>query len=539
MLPFPIAGPIPVWRTSFCWVALLPLLAALLSNAKDSEALSLKQGALLGYACGFVWYLGNCYWIYQTMNLYGGLARPIAVGILILFCLYLGLYHCLFATVLVALRRSKFGVQGALLLSPFVWVSVELARARITGLPWDLLGITQVDNPLLIRLAPITGAYGISFVIAAVNALWLVRIRVKERRYTRIALTATGVAIIVTYFLALHGLHRPTDGKATATATLVQENLEVGAANTGPEPSKQQLLESFSYLSQHPARKFLLGIPELASTPAVVLLRRNPLGDAGDPAMSMTTATATDLIVWPESPAPFEESDPEFRAAVSGLARAANASMIVGNIGVDRSEGSIRGYKLFNSASFIDSTGSFVGRYDKMHLVPFGEYVPFKEWFFFAKNLLNEVGSFDAGQDRSVFAMGGHRYGTFICYESIFGDEVRQFVERGADVLVNISNDGWYGDTSAAWQHLNMVRMRAIENHRWVLRATNTGVTAAINPYGRVMEAAPRHVRTALAVRFGYEHDLTFYTLHGDLFAYGCALITFFGLGLSYTWLMH
>ena len=135
-----------------------------------------------------------------------------------------------------------------------------------------------------------------------------------------------------------------------------------------------------------------------------------------------------------------------------------------------------------------------------MHLVPFGEYVPYKDLFFFAKNLLNEVGAFEPGAQRTVFTTGGHTYGIFICYESIFGDEIRHYAQRGADVLVNISNDGWYGDTSAAWQHLNMVRMRAIENHRWILRATNTGVTAAINPYGRVTAAAPRHQRTSIRV---------------------------------------
>jgi apolipoprotein N-acyltransferase len=168
-----------------------------------------------------------------------------------------------------------------------------------------------------------------------------------------------------------------------------------------------------------------------------------------------------------------------------------------------------------------------------MHLVPFGEYVPFQKLLFFAGNLLREVGTFNAGGTRSVFVVNGHRYGTFICYESIFGDEVRQFTTQGADVLINISNDGWYGDTSAPWQHLNMVRMRAIENHRWVLRATNTGVTASIDPYGRVVEAAPRHVRTSLRAGFGYEHDITFYAAHGDLFAYGCALVTALALGWS------
>jgi len=141
----------------------------------------------------------------------------------------------------------------------------------------------------------------------------------------------------------------------------------------------------------------------------------------------------------------------------------------------------------------------------------------------------------DPGKRRTVFTTGGHTYGTFICYESSFGDEVRHFANLGAEVLVNISDDGWYGDTSAAWEHLNIVRMRAIENHRWVLRATNTGVTAAIDPYGRVTVAAPRHQRTSLRVGFNYEHDVTFYSAHGDLFAYLCVLLAAIGLGVSFS----
>jgi apolipoprotein N-acyltransferase len=527
VLPFPIAGPTPLWRTAFCWIALLPLLWALLGNDRAGKPLSLHQGAALGYACGFVWYLGNCYWIYQTMYLYGGLAKPVAAGILILFCLYLGLYHALFGMLIVAFSRH-FGRQSALLLVPFAWVAVELARARITGLPWDLLGIAQVDNPLLTRLAPIAGAYGLSFVIAAVNALWLIRIRVRERRFTRTALTLAGVVIVALYVVSLRLIANPKVSATTATATLVQENLEVGAANTGLQPTTQQFIESFSYLSRYPSSQFLLGIPELPDTQAVYLIRR-PAG----PDPKVPIPTPTDLIVWPESPAPFEDIDPQFREAIATLARTAQAPVIVGNTGFDRNPDSKSGYTPYNRATFVRPDGTFAGHYDKMHLVPFGEYVPYKEFFFFAKNLLNEVGIFEPGAHRTVFAAGGHTYGTFICYESIFADEIRQYARDGADVLVNISNDGWYGDTSAAWQHLNMVRMRAIESHRWVLRATNTGVTAAINPLGRVTTAAPRHVRTSVRVHFAYEHDVTFYAAHGDLFAYACALVTALGLGLS------
>ena len=464
ILPFPIAGPTPLWRTAFCWIALLPLLWALLANNKTGNPLTLRQGAVLGYVCGFIWYLGNCYWIYQTMYLYGGLAKPIAAGILVLFCLYLGLYHALFGTLIAAFRR-RFGRQMALILVPFAWVAVELARARITGLPWDLLGTAQVDNPLLTRLAPFTGVYGLSFIIAAVNALWLVRIRIRERRYTRPALTIAGVVIIVLYVVGLRLIANPKSSPTTATATLVQENLEVGAANTGPQPSTQQFLESFSYLSRYPSPRFLLGVPELADTPSVYLIRQHTPAEAADSTQSIPTST--DLIVWPESPAPFEDLDPQFRTAMSALAQAAHDPIIVGNTGFEPDPSSKSGYTPYNRASFVTPDGAFAGHYDKMHLVPFGEYVPYKEFFFFAKNLLNEVGMFEPGKERTVFTTGGHTYGIFICYESIFGDEIRHLTQQGADVLINISNDGWYGNTSAAWQHLNMVRMRAIENHRW------------------------------------------------------------------------
>ena len=240
VLPFPIAGPVPVWRTAFCWIALTPLLLALAGKDVSGCRLRAYQGAALGYASGFVWYLGNCYWVYETMNLYGAIAKPAAAGILVLFCLYLGLYHALFGALITSFRRAqlgghRLGVQGALLLSPFAWVAVELARARITGFPWALLGITQVDNALLTPLAPYFGAYGLSFVIAAVNALWLVRITLKKRRYTRPALTLACVALVLLYVFFFRRVQPPIQVGTQATATLLQENLEVGAmaANAG------------------------------------------------------------------------------------------------------------------------------------------------------------------------------------------------------------------------------------------------------------------------------------------------------------------
>jgi apolipoprotein N-acyltransferase len=200
------------------------------------------------------------------------------------------------------------------------------------------------------------------------------------------------------------------------------------------------------------------------------------------------------------------------------------APLVVGNIGWDY-DAPGQQWRDYNSALIVAADGARVGRYDKIHLVPFGEYIPFQQLLSFAHKLTGRVSLFWRGDDRKVFRLNGHRYGVFICYESVFADEVRQFAQLGAEVLVNISDDGWYGDTSAPWQHLNMLRMRAIENRRWILRDTNNGVTAAIDPYGRVRQSIPRHQTDALPAGYGFRDDVTFYTAHGDVFAWACAIL--------------
>jgi apolipoprotein N-acyltransferase len=167
-----------------------------------------------------------------------------------------------------------------------------------------------------------------------------------------------------------------------------------------------------------------------------------------------------------------------------------------------------------------------VGRYDKIHLVPYGEYVPYQNLLFFASKLTREVGDFARGSQRKVFDFNGTHASVFICYESIFPDEVREFTVNGAQVLINISDDLWYGETGAPAQHLQMARMRAIENHRWILLSTNNGTTASIDPLGRVVKQAQRNVRTALVVPYSPQNEITFYTRYGDVFAWGCVVIS-------------
>ena len=442
------------------------------------------------------------------MYLYGGLPRPIAFLVLFLFSLYLGLYHALFALLLWLCARSRHGMTLALAISPFLWVAVEIARARITGFPWDLLGNSQVDNSILTRIAPIAGVMGISFLVAAINAV--VTLAILRRSTARCAFLAVGCLTILAIEAGSASFAPPLQ-HPTQVAIALQENLSVGAAAREEHGnSVAQELTAFSNLSIHSA--------QLQTVPPAV-------------------------IIWPEAPSHLQSGDPAFRTAMSTLAQATHAPLIIGSLGVDYDQVSPRGYFLYDSASLFTSAGTYQGRYDKIHLVPWGEYIPFKNFFSFAQKLTEGAGDMDRGTARTLFITAGHSYGVFVCYESIFGDEVRGFVANGAQVLVNISDDGWYGDTGAPWQHLNMARMRAIENHRWLLRDTNTGITTAIDPYGRIVNPipgsgpAPRHTRAAFVLPFEFTPPttLTLYTRYGDWFAYLCCIVTLLVLAATQT----
>jgi apolipoprotein N-acyltransferase len=295
---------------------------------------------------------------------------------------------------------------------------------------------------------------------------------------------------------------------------LIQPNLDVSGDNRWSGPDWDRHMADFAKLAGEQCKTYIAGIPQTGASNGEIVCPPYP--------------THPDLVAWPESPAPFEEGDPRFQKALAAIAQQTQAPLVVGNIGSDFA-GEDGGWHFYNSALIVGADGARVGRYDKIHLVPYGEYIPFKELFTFAHKLTGRVSEFTRGDQRKVFRLNGHRYGVFICYEAVFADEVRHFAQLGAEVLVNISDDGWYGDTSAAWQHLNMARMRAIENRRWILRDTNTGVTAVIDPYGRVRQSIPRHAVDALPAQFGFRDDITFYTAHGDVFGWLCAIA---GLGI-------
>ncbi len=490
------------------WIAVAPLLVAIL-RARRPDTLQLEgsvkllparpgQAFLLGWFTGILWYCGNCYWIYSTMKQYGGINAFGATGLLLLFAMYLGLYHGLFGLIVSWLARGESGLRNALVLSPFVWVAVELARTRITGFPWDLLGIAQVDNIPLARIASVTGVYGVSLEIMIVNAAFAAAFLLRRNR--RPLLWA---ALAATFVLqGARWIPAPAI-PADHIALLVQENIPV--------------LENGDWTTQYFADT-LTDLTQLSLTPV--------------------GGQHPSLIVWPESPAPFYSADPAFHGEISHLAQTAQAWMVVGSIGVDNVMMSPQHVtQIFNSAALVSPSGDWSGRYDKIHLVPFGEYVPFKDLFSFAGGLTKEVGDFSRGALREPLPAGNQKLGVFICYESIFPDDIRQFAANGAQVFVNISNDGWYGDSGAYAQHLKQARMRAVENARWLLRDTNTGVTAAIDPYGRVVASVPRKLRNVLEAPYALsaEGETTFYTRHGDWLAYACAIISLGAMAFSLT----
>ena len=493
------------------WIALVPLLIALMDCKRP------LHGFILAFECGVIWYLFTCMWIFHVMHVYGGLSSVLSLFVLFLFAIYMGLYPAFFGWLFVRLAlHEKFGISKALVVAPFIWITVELARTHVVSFPWNLLGYAQIENVGLTRLATVTGVYGVSFVIIAVNVLFAFA-SLKGPIRDRVFLAAMSVALVLQSLSVIH----PPLAAAHQQVTLLQPNL--------PMNDSQWTQDEFDKNVTEFARKSSTGAQ---------------------------SSNEPKIILWPESPAPFYENDPKLRVPVMTLAGKQNAFVVMGVYGLESRQVPGQPYDVYNSALIIAPNGERLGRYDKIHLVPFGEYVPFKSMFFFLDSITHDVGGFSRGTERKVFKlntaplaapmpdMPGMEHNAMppttaskqastpktlsiiICYEAVFPDEVRQFVNNGAQVLLNISNDGWYGPLGATRQHLNIVRMRAIENHRWLLRATNTGITATIDPYGRLISQTKIDQAAVLHSQFEYLADTTFYTHHGDLFAYLCAIIT-------------
>lgn len=480
------------------WVACLPLLLVLANENR------LKQAFLLGYVCGAVFFAGSCYWFVIVMEFYGHLAPALAVFVLILFVIIDAIFFGGFGLAMGwAARRSP---ETALAASPFLWVAMELARTYlITGFPWNLLGYA-VQAPGVRQVASFTGVYGLSFLAVATSALIAWAFLSPRRMRSALAL-AGWIALLL---LVQWKLAPPPPIAGKQVAVLIQPNVPLDDAELEDwapwrNPAQLQRLVQFSETA---AEQYFPTTPSGATSAAPI---QNP-----------ESKIQSRLLVWAENPAPFFFTrDPIFRSAMENMARQTHAIVIVNTI-IPLDE---QGNEIANSAVTLDPEGREISRYDKIHLVPFGEYVPWWALPGLVHKITSEVGNFVPGASYSVAPSPGGGIGVIICYEAIIPQLARRLVANGADVLVNISNDAWYGKSAAAYQHLEMARLRAIENHRYLLRATNNGLTTLIDPYGRVLEELPRYQRLAMPARFDFETRRTFYSAHGDVFAWLAAAI--------------
>ena len=475
------------------WVACLPLLAALAGEKR------LKHAFLLGYLCGAIFLAGSCYWFVSVMEVYGRLAPALAWGGLVLFVIIFSTFFGVFGFLMGWVAHRSAG--WALALAPFLWVAMELARTYlITGFPWNLLGYA-VQASGLRQIASVTAVYGLSFLAVATSALlaWLLLAPRRARAWGALA------CWVVLLLLAQRGLKPPPETVGGELAFLVQPNV----------PLDEPGLEAWTPW-RDPAQ--LQRLVDLSVATIDDFLKTSKNG----PAEGARAMAEPPLLIWAENPAPFYFTrDLVFRSAIENMARQAHAFVITNTVIPVGAAGRL----ITNSAIILDPEGREVSRYDKIHLVPFGEYVP--AWAFpgFVDKITSEVGNFVPGSSYRVAKTPAGDVGVFICYEAIFPQLVRRLAAAGAGVLVNISNDAWYGDSAAAYQHLEMARLRAIENHRYLLRATNDGVTTLIDPYGRVLEELPRHRQMVLPAYFNFETRRTFYSAYGDVFAWLCVAI--------------
>jgi apolipoprotein N-acyltransferase len=476
------------------WIAVLPLLLILVGEANPWRAFG------WGYLSGAIFFTGNCYWFVEVIRQYGGLSLSLALTALLAFVVVFSAFFGAFGSIAGWVARRSPAL--ALLLSPFLWVAMEMARTYlITGFPWDLLGY-GVQSAGLRQIACVTGVYGLSFLAAATSALGAWAFLHWGMRWPRLVLGGWAALLLIGNWV----FAPPVPTKGPNLALLVQPNvpLDEGSATTWApwlNPTK---------------------LNQLVNMSLEALLDQERREDTALDEKRAPHIVAPPLIIWAENPAPFYFTrDQVFRKAVGSMARQGGAYVVVNTVvplGLGSSE-------ITNSAVVVDLEGHEILQYDKMHLVPFGEYVP--AWAFPDKigKITAEVGNFVPGTSYRVAQTPEGTIGIFICYEDIFPQLVRRIALAGAQVLVNISNDAWYGDSAAAYQHLEMARFRAIENHRYLLRATNDGITALIDPYGRVEKRIARHRTMVLPANFSYCRGQTFYTKRGDVFAWLCAAL--------------
>lgn len=467
-------------RGYLAWIALVPLLMAICIREGCGWAF------LAGFMAGLVFNASLLSWIPGVMMNYGGFSRAGAWSISVLPVAL----QSLFPGTACSITRWCMNRRGeaCLFIFPCAWVAMEYLESYLPfgGFPWLLFGYSQTNHPFLIQIADITGVYGVSFMLlwANIAAVWLL---LKRSARWGSLWPVSGAAILLAgamYYGRLsllrwspiHGQHR---------VAMLQQNI---SANDTPREME---------------RKFREGYIKSADTAA-----------PGQP----------DLLILPESPSPLSfQFDESYRKSIVRLAGRYPLGLIFNNISFSETRGATR---YFNSAYFLKRDGTEAGRYDKIHLVPFGEYVPLKSLFYFVESISKDVSDFQPGRAYLTVPINGHRVSAMICYEAVFPQISRRFAAEGSQLLINLTNDAWYGDTGAPYQHLAIASWRAIENRRYLLRSTNSGISAVVEPTGRLQTTSGLLREDVCLGSFSFLDHLSPYARCGDVFAFLCVTIT-------------
>lgn len=466
------------------WIALAPVLISLYDK---SENFSFKAGLALG----MVYFFGTTYWIYHALHVYGSFPLLISIVVVLILSLYLSLYPAVFCWLYcIAIKKTTL---PALLVAPCLWTSLEFIRSyAFTGFPWSSLGYSQYNFLPLIQFADITGIYGVSFIILSFNGLiadiyFFKRIRMEKPLYSSMSLI-TGficfaIILVLIFSYGLYRLYEDREG-TTVKAAIVQGNID--------QDKKWNISYQKSVLHTYKS----LTLKTLSESP--------------------------DLIIWPETALPFSFNDDKMLTdELVNFQKELGSYMLFGSILVKKEE-----KKLSNSAVLLDKNGKVSYIYDKIHLVPFGEYVPVRKILFFIDKLVYGVGDYHPGDSyhKAVTPFGS--FATLICYEIIFPGMVRKFFLKDGDFIVTITNDAWFGATNGPYQHFSMAVFRAIENRKPVLRAANSGISGYIDSNGRILSKTELFDRTYSISELKKDSTKTIYTRFGDIFAYLCIVIS-------------
>ena len=478
---FPDFGLFPL-----AWIALVPLLYCITTRPEPLRAL------ILGWAFGTVFFYGSCYWLTYSMIHYGGLSRPLSYLLLLPPAFLVGIFPGLFASslALVVRRWGLYTILSAIVL----WPATEWCRLEVTGQLWNAIGYSQADafSGLLIQSARWGGVYFVGALVVAINSSFALLLVSRDRRaIAAAALTfAVVIGIIIGPIFTTHTTNtRPFATKPSLNIVALQPNVPMSLLKT--EAELKQLFARHLQLSSNALKE-------------------------------SSSAGVPNLVIWPESPMNFSyASDAEFRRDVSKFVAENNTSVLFNSLEPAPDDGD------FNSALLINEHGQLIAQYDKIRLMPFGEYVPLPHWLPGSSLITGLVGDFTAGQRYITMPLADQQLGVFICIESAYPDLARRFTSEGASVLVTISNDGYLGPTAVMRQHLANAIFRAVENDRPLLSVTNSGLTAFIQADGHVLdktagfETAVRNWKLTSS-----NAELTFYTKHGDLFAYVATVLS-------------